>query len=191
MTTAPEIQPRISMLALFVMFLNIGLTSFGGSSMAWMYRQVVERRHLMDDQAFMTGLTIAQVLPGANPVNLALYLGMQIRGKTGATIAALGMVLPAFCVILLFGLLYRTYSDIPALQAILGGMAASGVGTTLAMGVTVATRFPRQTIPILIALITFVTVGILRWSMVPVVIVLIPLSIGLAWWLERRRKDVR
>jgi len=187
MTTAPE--PRISLSALFVMFLNIGLTSFGGSSMAWMYRQVVERRRLMDDQAFMTGLTIAQVLPGANPVNLAIYLGMQIRGKLGATIAAIGMVLPAFIVILLFGLLYRSFSDIPLLRAILGGMAASGVGTTLAMGITVATRFPRRTIPILLALVTFVTVGILRISMVPVVLVLMPVSIGLAWWLERRNKD--
>jgi chromate transporter len=172
------------------MFLNIGLTSFGGSSMAWLYRQVVERRRLMDDQQFMTGLTIAQVLPGANPVNLALYVGMQIRGKVGATLAAIGMVLPAFIVILLLGLLYRAYSDIPMLRAILVGMAASGVGTTLAMGITVATRFPRQAVPILIALITFVTVGILRWSMVPVVIVLIPLSVALAWWLERRRKGV-
>jgi len=145
----------------------------------------------MDDQAFMTGLTIAQVLPGANPVNLALYVGMQIGGRMGATLGAIGMVLPAFCVILLLGFLYRTFSDIEVLRAILVGMAASGVGTTLAMGITVATRFPRQTVPILIALVTFVTVGILRWSMVPVVIVLIPVSIILAWWLERRRQNGR
>lgn len=185
---APKPDPGISTLELFGIFLNVGLTSFGGSSMAWMHRQLVERRQLMDDDAFMTGMTIAQVLPGANPVNMAIYLGMQLRGKTGATVAAVGMVLPAFIVILIFGFLYRQFSYIPVVQAILGGMAATGVGATLAMGVKVALRL-RDAIPILLALFAFVTVGILRWPMVPVVIVLVPLSIGLARWLEGRRKE--
>jgi chromate transporter len=181
--------PEISLAQVFGLFLRIGLTSFGGSTSAWMYREIVSRRKLMDDNGFMTGLTIAQVLPGANPVNMALYMGMQLRGKLGATLAAIGMVLPAFCIILLLGFLYRRFSDIGMLQFILTGMAASGVGATLQMGTKVAIRL-RSFIPILIALCAFVSVGLLRWPMLPVVVVLVPLSIGIQLFLARRR-DVR
>ncbi len=183
----PEPQPRISLLALLGLFLHIGLTSFGGSTMAWMHREIVEKRKLMDDQAFMTGLTIAQVLPGANPVNLALYLGMQARGRLGAVIAVFGIVLPAFCVILLMGYLYRTLSGYETTHVVLGGIAAAGVGATLAMGVKLARRVMVRLIPIGIALATFVVVGILRWPLVPVVIVLVPLSILQAYYFNTRR----
>ena len=183
--TAPPV-PEISLLELFALFLRIGLTSFGGSTSAWMYREIVGRRKLMDDNGFMTGLTIAQVLPGANPVNMALYLGMQMRGKLGATLAAIGMVLPAFCVILVLGFLYRRFSDIGMLQFILTGMAASGVGATLQMGTKVAIRL-RSAISIVLALAAFVAVGLLRLSMLPVVLVLVPLSIGIQLILARQR----
>jgi hypothetical protein len=40
----------------------------------------------------------------------------------------------------------------------------------------------RKPIPILVAASLFVTVGILHWRMVPVVLVLAPVSIGLERW---------
>jgi len=180
-----EDKPRISLLSLLVLFLHIGLTSFGGSTMAWMHREIVEKRKLLDDQAFMTGLTIAQVLPGANPVNLALYLGSQARGWAGAVVAVLGIVLPAFGVILLMGFVYRTYAEYETTHVVLGGIAAAGVGATLAMGVKLARRVMVKLIPAAIAIFTFVVVGILRWPLVPVVSVLVPLSILQAYLLNK------
>lgn len=183
---AAKPPPRVSLFELWIVFLRIGLTSFGGSTSAWMHREIVERRGLLDDQAFMTGLTVAQVLPGANPVNLSLYIGLQARGGIGATVAVFGMVLPAFCVILMLGFLYRTFSGFTITHVVLGGMAAAGLGATLTMGLKLARRVLRQLIPVVITLFIFVTVGLLRWPMVPVILVITPLSIGLALFLERR-----
>ena len=93
-------QQRKPLATLFLLFLKISLTSFGGSSAAWVYREVVERRGWLDEKAYLTGLTIAQVLPGANPLNLSLYIVMQLRGGSGAVVAVLGLFLPAFFVII-------------------------------------------------------------------------------------------
>ena len=183
----PSDKPHISLLTLLVLFLNIGLMSFGGSTMAWMHREFVERRRLLDDHGFITGLTIAQVLPGANPVNLALYLGMQTRGPLGAAVAALGVVLPAFCVILLMGYFYRIYSGYETTHVVLGGVAAAGVGATLAVGVKIARRTMVRLVPAAIAIFTFVVVGILRWPLVPVVAVIVPLSILQAYLFNKER----
>jgi chromate transporter len=182
----PAEKPSISLPALLVLFINIGLMSFGGSSMAWMHRELVERRKLLDDHEFITGLTIAQVLPGANPVNLALYLGMQVRGKLGAAAAVLGVVLPAFCVILLLGYLYRSFGEYETTHVLLGGVAAAGVGATLAMAVKLASRVMVRIIPAAIAIFTFVVVGVLRWPLVPVVCVIVPLSILQAYLIAKR-----
>lgn len=182
----PAEKPSISLPALLVLFINIGLMSFGGSSMAWMHRELVDRRKLLDDHEFITGLTIAQVLPGANPVNLALYLGMQVRGKLGAAAAVLGVVLPAFCVILLLGYLYRSFGEYETTHVLLGGVAAAGVGATLAMAVKLASRVMVRIIPAAIAIFTFVVVGVLRWPLVPVVCVVVPLSILQAYLIAKR-----
>jgi chromate transporter len=180
-------EPRISLPSLMVLFLHIGLTSFGGSTMAWMHRELVERRKLLDDHSFMTGLTISQILPGANPVNLAIYLGGQVRGRVGAAVAVFGIVFPAFCVILFMGFLYRTYAEYELTHVVLGGVAAAGVGATLAMGVKLANRVMIQLIPTAIAIFTFVVIGVLRWPLVPVVSALVPFSILQAYLVQRRR----
>ena len=60
------------LLDLFFAFLKIGVTSFGGASRPMMHRESVEKHRWLHEKDFLAGFAIAQVLPGANPVNLAL-----------------------------------------------------------------------------------------------------------------------
>ena len=92
--------PHVPLLELMGVFFRVGITSFGGSTAAWLYRELVERRGWLDEDHFLTALTLAQVLPGANPVNLSIYVGSQLRGGIGGAAAALGMIGPPFCIIL-------------------------------------------------------------------------------------------
>jgi chromate transporter len=88
------------------------------------------------------------------------------------------MIGPPFCIILVLGYLYRTFGTSPIAHAVLGGLAAVGVGMTLSIGAKLA-RKVRKPVPVLIAAALFVTVGVLHWPMIPMVLVLTPLSIGL------------
>jgi chromate transporter len=124
-------------------------------------------------------------LPGANPVNLALYFGLKLRGGMGATVAVLGMLVPSFCIILLLGFAYRQLSTYPVTHAILVGVAAVGIGATLAMGIKISARLDRTWASILVALVTFAAVGIFRLPMAPVMAVMVPVSVGLAFMLGR------
>ena len=38
--------------------------TFGGSVQSWIHREVVERLGWIDNKAFLSGMTVAQVLPG-------------------------------------------------------------------------------------------------------------------------------
>lgn len=184
----PSTPPaRVPLLELFVVFLKIGTLAIGGGSQAFMYRDLVDVKKWIDDKAFVTGLAVAQVLPGANPVNLALYFGQKLHGGPGATAAVFGMVVPAFCIILTAGYAYRQLQHYPATHFILLGAAAVGVSATLAMGIKIASKIDRNWVAVAMGLSTFITVGVLRFPMVPVVCVVVPLSIFVFYMMGRPR----
>ncbi|MFN4284112.1 MAG: chromate transporter [Alphaproteobacteria bacterium] len=190
-----EEKPPIPLFALLVSFFRVGMTAFGGGTASWTYRELADRRGWIDHQVFVTGLTFSQVMPGANPVNLALYLGMQLRGGLGGFIAVVGLVTPAFCLIILIGLLYNWLSAYPATSVLLGGVAAVGVGATLSVGAKLAqvmvkkAEWTARIMQGLIAVATFAAIGIMRWPTIPVVAVAVPASVLIALAMERSRRD--
>jgi chromate transporter len=184
------VRPRVGLNHLLGTFVRLGTMTFGGGVQSWIHREVVDRLGWLDSKSFLSGLTVAQVLPGANPVNLALYVGLQLRGGVGAAVAVFGMLVPAFCTTLILGALYRGYGHLAVVHFVLAGVAAAGVGATLTMGIKVARRLPRDFVTVLIALSVFVLVGVLRWPMIPVVAVMVPLSIGLAFVAEKKSEAV-
>ena len=177
---------RVPLLSLAGVFFRVGLTAFGGSTAAWLYREIVHKRGWLGEEGYLTALTFSQVLPGANPVNMSIYVGSMLRGGIGGVVAALGMVGPAFVVILILGYLYARFGASPTSHAVLAGLAATGVGMTLSVGMKVARKI-RSAVPILFGIAIFVAVGILHWPTVPVVIVLAPLSVGCEYLLQGRR----
>ena len=179
----PERRIPVSLLGLFVCFIKVGVTSFGGSTQAWIFRAVVEEREWLSETDFLAGVTIAQILPGANPVNLSLYVGQRLRGALGGLIATLGMVAPAICIVLLAGALYARFAAYSLTHSLLIGIGTVGLGATLAAGAKVARKLEARPAIVLIGLATFVGVGVMHWSMVPVVLVLAPLSV---YWASRR-----
>ena len=186
----PAVRPGVGLSQLLATFVRLGTMTFGGGVQSWIHREVVERLRWIDNKSFLSGLTVAQILPGANPVNIALYVGLQLRGGVGAAVAVFGMVIPAFCTTLILGALYRGYGHLAVVHFVLAGMAAAGVGATLTMGIKVARRLPRNLVTALIAMAVFVFVGVLRWPMIPVVAVMVPLSIALAFAAERKSEAV-
>ena len=176
----PDAPDSVSLWALFVCFIQVGVSSFGGGTQSWIFRAVVDERRWLTEEAFLTGMTVAQILPGANPVNLSLYVGQRLRGSTGALIATLGMVVPAICIVLIAGEVYARLAHFPLTHFLLIGIATVGVGATLAVGAKNARRLERAPVCVLLAVATFIAVGVLHWSMIPVVGILAPLSVYLA-----------
>jgi chromate transporter len=180
-----DLRPDIGLGRIFLTFLKLGIATFGGSVQSWMHQEIVTRHRWLDEQTFLSGLGVALVLPGANPVNMALYVGLQLRGGRGAITAVLAMVLPAFCVILLLSAFYRNFSHYGIAHFILLGLAASGVGATLNMAIKISRRLPRDVITLMIAVLVFLASAIMRWPMIPIVAIAVPLSVGAAYLMRK------
>src|SRR4051812_50177220 len=92
--SAPRpIQPGdVTLAALFLAFVEIALSSFGGA-LAWARRVLVERRGWLGAREFGEMLGLCQALPGPNVVNLSIFLGTRYHGLAGAPVAFGGVIL--------------------------------------------------------------------------------------------------
>jgi len=173
--------PPPSILQLFLIFSRIGLTSFGGGLSGWLLREFVEDRHWMSEEEFLNGLAISQALPGVNVKNMAIWIGYRLCGRWGAIAGFTGIIVPPAILIILIAVSFTTLERFDITHLALDGAAAAAIGLSLSMGLTAARRVPRQAVPLLVMVATFVAVGVLRLPLVWVVFGLGALSVALAY----------
>lgn len=128
--SVPPAAASPSLLEIALAFASISSTAFGGGQKASIRQQVVTRGW-MDRDVFMDGLELAQVLPGPNILNLAIYCGQKVRGIPGAVAAFLGASIPPFAIILIAGALYFKFASNPYVHGALRGCAVGALGLTL------------------------------------------------------------
>jgi chromate transporter len=96
-----------SLIKIFLHFMKLGCTSFGGAAMVHNIRSLaVEKMELLDAAAFEKGVAFCQIIPGATAMQTAAYCGLKAHGQAGAAMAYVGFGLPAFIIISIFSWLY-------------------------------------------------------------------------------------
>jgi len=105
MTTLGQTD-RLHPLAIFVIFLRLGLTSFGGpiAHLGYFRQEFVERRKWLDEHAYADLVSLCQFLPGPASSQVGISLGLSRGGIPGAFASWLGFTLPSAILLVLFGL---------------------------------------------------------------------------------------
>jgi chromate transporter len=182
-------RPPPSLAALFLSFLAIGSTSFGGGLLGWIRRELVERRRWIDDQQFLVCYGLSQMVPGATNVNLSVIIGAELRGISGALSAVAGLLLMPLMILLVLGSLYFAAREAPGgrlLNAALVGAGAAAIGFNIATGLRLAHHNIRRIGPALVAAATVVGIGIMRIPLLEVLLVMLPASLAVTL-VERAR----
>ena len=175
--------PR-SIAELFGAFNRLALQGFGGV-MPIAQRELVERRQWLTREQFLELLSIAQVLPGPNIVNLSLVFGDRVFGVRGALAALAGLLCAPLAIVIVLTLLYTQLASYPVAAHALRGMGAVAAGLIFATGVKLLPALHRSrlgpTIAYGLVAVTFVAVGVLGVPLIRVLAVLGVLACVLAW----------
>ena len=108
---------------IFLSFLRLGATAFGGPAMVAHIRDLaVKRKGWLDKETFKGGVALAQSIPGATAMQTAAYAGLQARGVRGALASYVGFGLPAFLLMLGFSALYSVSKDLRWAASIFSGL---------------------------------------------------------------------
>lgn len=113
-----------SVVRLFLSFLKLGLTAFGGPAMvAYIKELSVKHNRWVDEETFQDGVVICQTIPGATAMQTAAYVGLRARGVKGALATYIGFGLPAFLLMLALSFLYVRFHNLNQITGLFTGLA--------------------------------------------------------------------
>jgi chromate transporter len=129
---------------IFLSFLTIGLTGFGGglATIAQIRQLSVRKRNWFTEHEFAEAFALAQSLPGTNAGNAVTYIGLRLRGIKGACAAMIGFILPSMLMMIALAILYRHLRNLPNTDRFFHGLNAAVV----ALIVVTAWRLGKNTL---------------------------------------------
>jgi chromate transporter len=172
---------KVSLRELAWTFNHIALASFGGGLSAWSREVLVVEKQWMGEAEFLSAMTMCRILPGANQVNMAVFVGTKMRGFLGAAAALFGLCLMPVVIVLVMGYFYFRFKEEPAVKGVLHGASAAAVALTLAMVIQTGRKCLTGVVPVLLFLASFAINGLLRWPLPLTLAVVAPLSLIWAW----------
>lgn len=124
------------LLELLWAFLRVGLFAFGGAYGAIpLIRDIVLSYGWLTEDMFTYFVAVCESTPGPIMVNMATYIGSSQAGLWGGVFATIGVVLPAFIIIIVIVTLMKNLIDNKYVQAVLKGIFPCFIGIILATGI--------------------------------------------------------
>jgi len=173
----PKVAPSLS--KLFLAFLRLGATAFGGPAMvAYIREMAVGRKGWMNARTFDDGVALCQAVPGATAMQTAAYVGLRLRGVPGAAASFVGFGLPAFGLMLVLSAVYARTHNLPTVVSAFSGLQAIVVGIVA----NAAVSFGKTTLKHWRHLpITALAVALFGWGLNPFFVVVLSALAG--FWL--------
>lgn len=99
---------------MFLIFLRLGLTSFGGpiAHLGYFRQEFVTRRRWLSERSYAELVALCQFLPGPASSQVGIALGLSRAGYRGAAAAWAGFTLPSAIVLTLFALGLGRYGSV-------------------------------------------------------------------------------
>jgi chromate transporter len=184
---AVEFSPgSVSVSSIFLEFLTIGATSFGGV-VPYLRGSLVSKQQWLSDKEFVEMLSISQSLPGLNATNMAILVGQKLNGALGAIVAVLGICLPGSLLMFVVGIFYRIHGDHAWATGALKGVAAASVGLVLSTVVQLSKKSLEERLDYVFVILTVVAVNRLHLSVLIALVVVGLMAV--LWHRPRHAKE--
>ncbi len=108
--------------SVFLIFLHLGLTSFGGpiAHLGYFRDEFVSRRKWLSERSYADLVALCQFLPGPASSQVGMALGLYRAGYGGALAAWIGFTLPSAIILILFAVGISNFDDAVSLGVLHG-----------------------------------------------------------------------
>ncbi len=164
---------RQSPITVFIVFLRLGLTSFGGpiAHLGFFREAFVTRLRWLDEASYADLVALCQFLPGPASSQVGIGIGLSKAGLPGALAAWVGFTLPSAVALTLFG-----YGVLAVDNAVnVGGLAGLKIAVVAVvaqalwgMGRALCPDAPRMTLAVLAAAVVLLVPS--AWAQVAVIV---------------------
>ena len=156
-STTSQAEPDIRFDQAVLVWLKISLLSFGGPAgqIAVMHRLLVDELKWVSERRFLHALNFCMLLPGPEAQQLTIYLGWLLHRVRGGVVAGVLFVLPGAVTVLLLSMVYVTYQQAMAVEAIFFGVKAAVLAIVMTALWRLARKVLRRRLLVIITLASF------------------------------------
>jgi chromate transporter len=117
------------LLKILYLFAEAGAVVFGSglAIVPFLHGAVVNDFHWLNERQFLDAVAVAMITPGPVVITVA-FIGYLVAGLTGAVVAAIGVFLPCYLLVIIPAPYYRRWAGIPQIKSFVGGVTAAATG---------------------------------------------------------------
>ncbi len=177
------------LIPLFLTFLKIGAFTFGGgyAMIPIIQREIVTNKGWISDDDIYDIIAIAESTPGPIAINSATFVGYKVAGFFGATLATLGVVLPAFTIIFILSFFLRQFESLKVVKYAFAGIRAGVLSLLVKALITMGKKCPKNIFSYVLVGLSFIAVAVFDLN---VLVVIFACAVcGVAWALIAERRS--
>ena len=173
---------------LFLSFLKIGLTGFGGgfAVLTHIRQVVVQERRWLSEHDFIEALALGQSLPGTSAGNAVTYIGFRLRGWRGAAVSLAGFILPSMLMMIALAVLYDRFRALPNTEQLFHGFNAAVVALIAVTAWRMGKHTSNKSWQRILIVLSFAAVIFLQATVIEVILISGLIGIGIESFSERQ-----
>jgi chromate transporter len=156
-------QAAASLPTIFWFFVKAGAFVFGSglAIVPFLYGEVVQTNHWLSDREFLDAVAVAMITPGPVVITVA-FIGYLMAGFWGMTIAAVGVFLPVYLLVVIPAPYFRRHRSQPTVKAFVDGVSAAATGAIAGAAYVLGTRSLTDFVTVAVAVATFIVLS--KWK---------------------------
>lgn len=169
---------KVKLIDIFFVFLKIGAMIFGGGVVIipLLEAEAIKKRGWITSDELVEFYAVSQVIPGINIPDVAMFVGYKLRGKSGALVAGLGLILVPFALIVLISFFLDVISQNAFVKSAIWGIEIGTIVILISAVRTIWGKSIEDKFTFFLFLFVFALTAFTKLS--PVWIVLIALAFG-------------
>ncbi len=167
------------LLKIFFEFFKIGAVTFGGGQamLPLLQRELVVNLQWISMDKFLYFVSVAEVTPGPVALNMATFIGYELKGIVGAIFATGGIVAPSFIVILFIAMIAPKFRENKIYKRFMSGIKPVIVALLVNAIYLITVRGFKTLVPYIMAVAAFLVFS--KWKVNPVILLLIMGAVGM------------
>lgn len=181
---------KVSLFDIFRVFVTVGCKIFGGGIviLPLLEAEAVKKRGWLTSEELVEFYAISQVIPGINIPDVSMFIGYKLRGKTGAIVAGLGIILAPFVLIVILSTFLGLISQNAFVQSALWGIEIGTIVILISAVRTIWANSIVDTFTFFFFLLVFALFAFTTFS--PVWIVIFALALGVIKGFLTQKEDI-
>ena len=143
---------------LFLTFLKIGATTFGGgyAMIPQIKNEFVEKKGWITEDEMLEMIAVSESTPGPIAINMATFIGYKEGKVLGSIASTLGVILPSIIIIMILSIFFNRFIENVYVSYAFKGIKCAVAFLIIKAAIELIIKMEKKALPIILFSVTFI-----------------------------------